>query len=51
MSYRRIEADQLHISAISDEIGERLRFLAGTKPLLQSHRLLLLIQRLAKADG
>jgi hypothetical protein len=34
-----------------DEIGERLRFLATTKPLQLSHRLLVLMQRLRKRSA
>jgi hypothetical protein len=50
MTYRKVETAQLYIRAISDEIGERLRFPATAKPLLLSRRLLVLMQRLAKAD-
>jgi hypothetical protein len=50
MTYRRVETAHLYIRAISDEIGERLRFLPATKPLRLLLRLLVLMQRLAKAD-
>jgi hypothetical protein len=50
MTYRRVETTRLSIRAIRDEIGERLRFLVARKPLLLSLRLLVLMQRLKKAD-
>ena len=50
MTYRKLHITQLHARAISDEIAERLRFLTAKKPLRLSHRLLVLMQRLAKAE-
>jgi hypothetical protein len=50
MTYRKVHIAHLHIRAISDEIGERLRLLTTANPLRLSHRLLVLMQRLAKAE-
>jgi hypothetical protein len=50
MTYRKVQVSHLHVRAIMDEIGERLRFLAKTKPLQLSHRLMVLMQRLRKAE-
>ena len=50
MIYRRLPIPQLHARAIAEEIGERLRFLMAMKPSRLSHRLLVLMQRLAKLD-
>ena len=50
MIYRKLHITQLHARAISDEIGERLRFLTAMKPARLTHRLLVLMQRLAKVD-
>ena len=50
MIYRKVHIARLHIRAISDEIGERLRLLTTANPLRLSHRLLVLMQRLAKAE-
>lgn len=50
MTYRNATIAQLHIRAITDEIGERLRSLMPVKPLRLPHRLLGLMQRLAKAE-
>jgi hypothetical protein len=47
---RKLHITQIHARAISDEIGERLRFLAAMKPLQLPHRMLVLIQRLARAE-
>jgi hypothetical protein len=50
MTYRKVHIAHLHIRAITDEIGERLRFLAKIKPLRLSQKLLVLMQRLGKAE-
>jgi hypothetical protein len=50
MTYRKVHIAGSHIRAISDEIGERLRYLATVKPLRLSRRLLVLMKRLAKAE-
>ena len=50
MTYRKVLVSSFHIRAISDEIGERLRFLATMKPLRLSHRLVALMHRLGQAD-
>jgi hypothetical protein len=50
MTYRKLHITQIHALAISDEIGERLRCLTAMKPLRLPHRLLVLMQRLAKAE-
>lgn len=50
MTHRKVHIAHFHIRAITDEIGERLRFLTKMKPLRLSHRLLVLMQRLGKAE-
>jgi hypothetical protein len=50
MIHRKLHITQVHARAIRDEIGERLRCLTAMKPLRLPHRLLVLMQRLAKAE-
>ncbi|WP_426611322.1 hypothetical protein [Bradyrhizobium sp. McL0616] len=50
MTYRKLHITQLHARAISEEIGERLRFLTALKPLRLSSRLLVLLKRLKKSE-
>ena len=50
MTYRRVQIAHVHIRAISDEIGERLRYLVTAKSLRLSHRLQVLMQRFKKAE-